>query len=207
MTSTRFILVLSVLAGATAAFADGSTSGRLSSRDFDKAYPGEKVFATAAKASSAYGRGQSAEDAIGKPRVFPRFGDNRGTWACANKNSPSDWLEVEFPATQTETILIYETCDPGAIRQVLVDGTSVFQTSEKPGKFNRAQVLWIRLSSPRSVSKVRIELNPSLVPAWPEIDAVALVPPGGAPAPSATPTPAGKPAPTATPAPATPTRS
>lgn len=173
-----------VLVAASAVCGDDAASGRLSSRDFDKAYPGQKVFAASAKASSSYGRGWDADQAAGAPRVFPRLGDNRGAWACKDKRSRSDWLEVEFPATEATTVLIYETCDPGAVSRVLVDGQEVYASSEKPGKFNRSQVLWIRLAPARSVTRVRVEVDASRVPGWPQIDAVALVPAGGAPSPA-----------------------
>ena len=93
---------LLVLVAASAVCGDESPSGRLSSRDFDQAYPGKKVFAASATASSTYGRGWDAEQAAGAPKVFPRLGDNRGAWACKDKRSPKEWLEVEFPATEAE---------------------------------------------------------------------------------------------------------
>ena len=62
--------------------ADEATSGRLSARDFPKAYPGAKVFATGATASSSYGRSYGPEEAIGEPKVFPRLGCSHREEEC-----------------------------------------------------------------------------------------------------------------------------
>ena len=139
------------------------------------------VFATGARASSEYSGQYGAATATGRPNVWPQYGDKAGAWAPNDATSPSEWLEVSFPATETEAIYVFESCNAGAIRSVVDgDGTTLYETTAPAGRYSAAQVLAIRLPTPRTISKLRITVDGSLVSGWAEIDAVGLRPTGGA---------------------------
>ncbi|MGE0709728.1 MAG: hypothetical protein AB7N76_22095 [Planctomycetota bacterium] len=149
------------------------------------------VFASAAKASSTYGDGFEPREATGAPNVFPNHGDSRGSWACKNPTSQSEWLEVSFPAAEAEGFLVFETNHPGSIRRVSCGERVLYVSTEQPSPFQQALALWLPLPAPARVDSLRIEVDASLVEGYPELDAVALVPKGhpGAPPPAEPPAP------------------
>ena len=81
----------------------------------------------------------SASQVIGRPRVYPRYGDNTGTWAQGNRSgdewivvsTPTQWshvsshhsasfcTQVEFPVSlYLQEINIYETYNCGGVTKV-----------------------------------------------------------------------------------------
>jgi hypothetical protein len=136
-----------------------------------------KVFGIKATASSSYGRGYMPEDALGKPNIFPRYGDQKGAWTCKSKTSKSDWLEVEFPPTMATHLIVYETERAGAITKVVVQGRVVFQGKALGKRFGgrEGQAFIVTFATSQVVSRVRIFVDASAVGGWPEIDSMALV--------------------------------
>ena len=66
------------------------------------------------------GFGSGAQQACGRPKVFPAYGDKQGAWA-PGANSGSSWIELEFArAVYMCGIEIYETFNPGAVVRILV---------------------------------------------------------------------------------------
>jgi hypothetical protein len=181
---TLTIVALSLLVGATApAFAQ--TSERLRVEKLRAKYPrAQRVYATGAKASSSYGRGYMASEAVGPPNVFPRFRDSKGAWACKDKRSKSEWLEMTFPSTAAKALIVFETWKPDGITRILIGKKVVYQAGAYRSR-GRALGLCVEFGGVLTISKVRIELDPTRVGYYPEIDAVALVPAAGAaPSPS-----------------------
>jgi hypothetical protein len=170
--------------------ATAQTSERLGVEQLRVKYPRkQRVYATGAKASSSYGRGYMASEVVGPPNVFPRFKDGKNAWACKDKRSNAEWLEVTFPPTKAKALIVFETWKPDGITKILIGDTVVY----KAGAYRRrgkAQGLCVEFGGVLTITKVRIELNPTRVSYYPEIDAVALVPAGGA-----TPPPSGGPKP------------
>jgi hypothetical protein len=180
---THAIVAILLLVGATTpAFAQ--TSGRLQVEKLRAKYPRtQRVYATGAKASSSYGRGYMASEVVGPPNVFPRFKDGKGAWACKDKRSKSEWLEVTFPSTAAKALIVFETWKPDGITKILIGNKVVYKAGAYRSR-GRALGLCVEFGGALTITKVRIELDPTRVSYYPEIDAVALVPVGGAAAPS-----------------------
>lgn len=152
---------------------------------------GSLVYPTEAQASTSYGGGYAPSAATGAPTVWPQLKDAQGAWAPRDQDADGEWLEVTFPPTETRWIYVFETLAPGAIREV-TDGSGavLYATTEKPGNYTAAQALLVELPEPRTISKLRITVDGSLVKGWVEIDTVALgtSAPGSGEAPASPPT-------------------
>jgi len=122
----------------------------------------------------------AATQALGAPTVFPRHGDIPGAWAPANTNSVLEFVVLQFPATYTQEILVYETYGVGGVWLVedMSTGSPVALWADAPGPVSptEARQLRIVLSQPRTISALRVASAPRAVQAYPEVDAVGLVP-------------------------------
>lgn len=135
-----------------------------------------------AKASSTYGGGWGPAAVIGPPTVFPRHGDISGSWAPRASGDGAQWLEVTFDddPTPIEEVLVFETHLPGALYAVVAhdaDGAVETLWQRPPSALAPvAVVLSVRVARPRPLRSLRLWVDTDAVSAWPEIDAVALVP-------------------------------
>jgi hypothetical protein len=130
--------------------------------------------------SSQYGAsGWAAAEAVGFPNVYPRHGDLAGAWAPAYTKSAREVLSLRFNGASTQEIWIFETHGVGGLFEVydVNDGVPVLLWRGSPGPVGKeAQVLRITLPAPRPINGVQLVVNPSTIGAYPEIDAVAIVP-------------------------------
>lgn len=130
--------------------------------------------------SSQYSdKGWAAADAVGFPNVYPRFGDLTGTWAPARTSSARDVLSLSFNGARTREFWIFETFGVGGLYEVydISDGTPVLLWRGVPGPAaSSARVLRITLAEAREIRGLQLVVSPSSVGAYPEIDAVAIVP-------------------------------
>ncbi|CAC5409331.1 unnamed protein product [Mytilus coruscus] len=138
--------------------------------------------------SSQYDSGNWAADSIiGKPRVYPKYGDIPGAWAQGQKDS-KQFIEVEFEQEiYIQKIEIYETYHAGAVKTI---------SARKPN--NNYEVIWntksvtnmncSRIFSPdfkrlSFLCKIlRINIDCTASKSWVEIDAIKIT--GTAPYPN-----------------------
>ena len=95
-------------------------AGASSSRGSDPSAPvGQWADRVVSFSSQIDGDGSAAAQALGRPKVFPAYGDKPGAWTPGS--SGTGWIELEFPrAVFMHGIEIYETFNPGAVIKVLV---------------------------------------------------------------------------------------
>ena len=135
-------------------------------------------------ASSQMGDKQGPDMCVGKPQIWPKHAMGipfkGGGWAPKDSSSEADWLELSYPTTSTRVIHVFETCLPGQVRKVEVDGKVVYDkelTKDAYKRFNqKAQVFWLEFSAPVQVSKVKVWFAPKVDSVRPGIDTVGLVP-------------------------------
>ncbi|XP_065932790.1 F-box/LRR-repeat protein 4 isoform X2 [Magallana gigas] len=127
-------------------------------------------------------RGYSAKQVLGKPNVYPRYGDISGTWTQpGNQLDRIHFIEVKFPRKlYVSKINIYETYNAGAVVKISVkDGQNqwvdIFSV-------NHARIIRrARKFSPQikrfifPVDELRIEVDCSVARDYVEIDAVEIV--------------------------------
>ncbi|KAH9499206.1 hypothetical protein Btru_004449 [Bulinus truncatus] len=131
--------------------------------------------------SSQYNNtGWSAEQILGRPKVYPQYGDMQGAWASESIDS-FQFIEIEFEKAVTpEAINIFETYNAG--------GTVAVKAMNP---FNQWEILWntkapknltySRVFSPPlkevkyATNKIRIDIDCTSAGTWCEIDAVELV--------------------------------
>ncbi len=138
-------------------------------------------WAITASASSEYGSTDwSAQQALGKPDVYPNYVDSAYAWAPAYKNNGLQWIELGFlEAVYVECVEIYETYGPGAVVKVeLIDETGgshlVWEGIEEQAA-TTARVASIKNSLVTApCNKVRITLDTEVTGGWNEIDAVSI---------------------------------
>lgn len=137
-------------------------------------------WAESAEASSTFGFGYHAEEAIGAPNIYPRSGDLKGAWAPQAPNRGEEWLSASWDSpTRADQILIVETFNPGAVARVddLSDPLQpvVLWQGEMSGE-DTARALQINLNPPRDLQEVRVIIDAPRVSGWNEIDAVGIRP-------------------------------
>jgi len=124
--------------------------------------------------------GWAATQVLGEPNVFPRHGDLTGTWAPSSTNAILDYLVLDFPATWTQEIWVYETYGVGGLWLVedMTGGSPVALWADAPAPVSttEARLLRIVLPAPRQISALRVVTSPRAVQRYTELDAVALVP-------------------------------
>jgi hypothetical protein len=131
-------------------------------------------------ASSEYGGGWEATQALGRPNVYPSYGDLPGAWASLTADGQREYLELSFDAPATiDFVRVAETLAPGAIDQVWVLNPftnhfeQVWSTVAAPApEVSRISTMSFPMTG-YPVSQVRLDLDSPAVPNWNEIDAVA----------------------------------
>jgi len=131
--------------------------------------------------TSQYDAGSwSASQAVGGPDVYPRYGDLPGAWAPASTSSSRDALVLSFGGQMTQEIWIFETYGVGGLFEVddLSSGAPVPLWTGMPMAVGagESRVLRITLPQPRPITAMQLLVNPASVQAYPEIDAVCIVP-------------------------------
>jgi hypothetical protein len=127
-----------------------------------------------AQADRAWG----PEQATGAPDV-PQPADDGHAWASLSEDAQDEWLELSYRPTETDSILIYESYNPGAVSDVIVTDEQgarhqVFK-GQDPSLGTSMAVLVLALPKPMKVAGVHIELASTQVRGWNEIDAVGLL--------------------------------
>jgi hypothetical protein len=127
-----------------------------------------------AQADRAWG----PEQATGAPDV-PQPADDGHAWASLSEDAQDEWLELSYHTAETNSILIYETYNPGAVSEVIVIDDQgkhhqVFKGRD-PSIGTDMAILAITLPKAIKVAGVHIELASTKVPGWNEIDAVGLM--------------------------------
>lgn len=143
----------------------------------------EQLWATSVRAvSSQYGEHDwSAAQALGAPDVHPSHGDNVKAWAPSIADGKSEFIEVGVPASRISGVALYETYNPGAVRNIQLianDGTRTsvgFHEPRVSSESSRINATSFACTGEEIVA-VRVELAPSTVPGWNEIDAIAVRP-------------------------------
>ncbi len=114
--------------------------------------------------------------AAGPPNVASPGSDSALAWCPALENSGNEWLELSYgkPVSAAE-LQIHASFNPGAVTRVLIGGSTgpLQELPVVPGPPLEVQSLPI--SPPLEISRVKLELDTSLVAGWNQIDAVALV--------------------------------
>lgn len=135
--------------------------------------------------STQYGDPQwAATRVLGPPDVFPRHGDIAQAWASLRPDDPTEWIEVSFgQASSIESVVVYETFNPGAIARVslISDGGAVTEAPrdrevEEPSPEGSIRRRFDLSCTSYRVQAVRLELASARVPGWNEIDAIGIVP-------------------------------
>jgi len=138
--------------------------------------------------------GWSADQIIGPPRVYPRYGDFVGTWAPKGNNTV-EFITLKFPEPiAIQEIHVYETNCPGGITRISAIKMSKETIPMKPAPLNFTNVEWIdlytgpqtlnlsisRIFNPTLMRKdvysniIRLDIDGRNMPSCCEIDAVKL---------------------------------
>ncbi|MGI6037567.1 MAG: hypothetical protein ACOYD6_04995, partial [Limnochordia bacterium] len=139
-------------------------------------------WASGAKASSQYRPDRwTPEHMIGKPDVYPKYGDYDQAWTASTANGGKEWVELFYDeAVYVKRIEVYETYNPGAIVKVeIIDQTGrshvVWEDRAQaaPAESRIFAIDNIKVEMP--ARRVRLELQTDQVPGFNEIDAVCLI--------------------------------
>ena len=125
----------------------------------------------------------SAEQLLGEPDTYPDHGDRPTAWSPATDRSRStEFIQVSFAEPiQMEGLKVYETCNPGAIRQVIAidqDGNQHNLWQKSTREITVAKKRIFRFNVPTThynVSAVEIRLQPSIDTSLYQIDAIGLL--------------------------------
>ncbi len=153
--------------------------GELPSLDLHAADP-RLVWAIDARASSEWSSSYAATSACGPPAIYPKGGDEYGTW-LAESGDGDPWIELSFPeATAARAIVVCETCGPGAVREIRDVARDAVLYAEKPVRIaesREARLLHVPLPPGTPVpTRLRIRVAPyGFGSDYHEIDAVALL--------------------------------
>jgi hypothetical protein len=132
--------------------------------------------------SSQYGGNWSATQLIGKPDVYPNYGDLPGSWASATPDAQREFLELSFlNPNPIHGVVVFETFNPGAIDTLYVRNPINQQwikvwsgTAKAAAASSRAfTILFPQTLFP--VSEIRLAINSPVVGGYNEIDAVGLI--------------------------------
>jgi hypothetical protein len=119
------------------------------------------------------------EQACGEPDTH-MAGDVQTAWASQTPDGQDEWLLLEYAEPVVpETVLVYETFNPGALCRVTVfklDGEEVEVWKGKdPTPVNSGMgTSEINFRVPFKTNRVKLYLDSRNVPGWNEIDAVGL---------------------------------
>ncbi|MCA9607747.1 MAG: hypothetical protein KC619_19195 [Myxococcales bacterium] len=137
----------------------------------------------AARASTEYSARWGAGCLVGRPQVWPTYGDRPGAWAPLRSNGPElEHIEVDFAATDVpiRAIRVFETSLAGStVRVSVIDDTGteqvVFTAPAVTPRLRTAQVLEIELEALTFVRQVRCWVERA-AGGWVEIDSVSILP-------------------------------
>ncbi|CAF0750487.1 unnamed protein product [Adineta steineri] len=124
----------------------------------------------------------SANQIIGPPKVYPRYGDLNGAWAQGHR-AADEYIIVEFErAVFPDQIDIYETYNPGAVVKVSArngndnDWITVWETPS-PHTEAHSRIFTVPCSniSSREINQIRLDVNCTAAGSWCEIDCIKLV--------------------------------
>lgn len=132
--------------------------------------------------SSQYGGNWSANQVLGAPNVYPKYGDLPGAWASQSQDNQREFLELQFNNPEKiNGIVIFQNYNPGAIDSVLIKNPNngkwelvFYKKAEIQGEYAIA----LSISFPTTsfpVSEVRLAINSPAVPGFNEIDAIGLL--------------------------------
>lgn len=131
-------------------------------------------------------KASSAQQVLGPPNVWPRFGESDVAWAPSKPNGPGDeYVRVRFEKPmRVSKIAIAETLYPGSIYRIILYDTDgkkhvVFEDKEDKSRFSQGgklfehemQETWYR------VSELKLILRTRRIPGMNQIDAIGI---GGA---------------------------
>lgn len=133
------------------------------------------VWAKQARASSSYSSSYEAKEAVGRPNVFPKGGDQYKTWLSDNGDRNA-WLELEFAPTELcHGFVALEICGAGCIvRATDAEGKLLWSAKHEQVPSREARLLHMPLDPPRPLRKLRLWVSPA-IDDYREIDAVALL--------------------------------
>lgn len=124
----------------------------------------------------------NAVEALGKPNVYPDYGDIAEAWTSQTQDGQREYLELGFFANpqQVASIAIFETYNPGAIDTLYVKNpnNNLWEVVWSDSAYDRGDSSRIFIANfaktSFNVSVIRIAINSPKVVSWNEIDAVAL---------------------------------
>ncbi len=152
------------------------TPDELGALDLDVA-DARVIWAIGAKASSVWSSSYAASSACGPPAIYPRGGDESGTW-LAKRSDRESWIELTFPERATILgILVCETCGPGAVCEIRDVDRDVVLYEGPPVRIadsRSARLFYVPL--PPVPGPLRLRLTQQQTGShYHEIDAVALL--------------------------------
>lgn len=130
--------------------------------------------------SSGYANDWAPLQATG-PANTHDYGDRVTAWASATEDEQAEWLVLEFAdAVQPATLRVFETYNPGALRQVTAldaqgQETTLWQGIDPLQGSTTLGVAELALKSTGKVQRLKLYLASDQVAGWNEIDAVELV--------------------------------
>lgn len=126
------------------------------------------------------GRPWGPEQATGAPNSPASLGDHPTAWASLTEDNQDEWLLLTYEKSiPVSAILVYESYNPGALRQIdQVSGERVYTLWKggdpvqalKDGRY----VARIKLKQPITLSQIRLEIKSTEIRGWNEIDAVGV---------------------------------
>lgn len=131
------------------------------------------------------GRAWGPEQATGAPNSPAFLGDHPTAWASLTEDRQDEWLLLSYEkSVPVSAILVYESYNPGALRQIdQVSGERVYTLwkSRDPVQVSKdgRYVARIELKQPITLSQIRLEIKSTEIRGWNEIDAVGLEESGG----------------------------
>jgi len=139
-----------------------------------------EVISFASEYSSGVGS-WGADNLIGPPQTFPRYGDISTAWAPSTNTGSEEFLQVKFPRpVYICGVDIFETWNPGCVVKISAyDGYNWHTLWSSPLPYYKLQEL-PRVFSPAIPcttflsDQIRIDLNCTNAISWTEIDAVRL---------------------------------
>ncbi len=123
----------------------------------------------------------SAQQVLGPPDVFPSAGDNAKAWASLAADGGDEFIEVGFAqAYPISELAIYETFNPGAVRQIeliTASGKHIVHAAPPEALIDGqpptgSHRLGLTLDCGEPIVAARITLASGQVAGWNEIDAI-----------------------------------
>jgi len=124
----------------------------------------------------------SANQILGPPDTYPKYGDIPTAWTFATADAQREFIELRFPdPAQVQAMAIYETYNPGTIDTIYVknpntlEWQAVWSGTAAPLRYPDSRIFMVNFPQTSfMVSEVRLAINSPAVPDWNELDAVGL---------------------------------